>query len=86
MPKRENKTTKQEEQKAVAKIAEKIPDRAPRIPVEEYTNLSRIVSNLFRILLYEFISNFHECFTNLFIHEFFANGNEFVSNSLLFNS
>jgi hypothetical protein len=50
-----------------------------------HTNLSRIVSNLSRILLYEFISNFHECFTNLFIYEFFTNGNEFVSNSLLFN-
>jgi len=32
MPKRENKTAKQEEQKAVAKIAEKIPDKVPRIP------------------------------------------------------
>ena len=34
MPKRENKTAKQEEHKAVAKIAEKIPDKVPRIPVE----------------------------------------------------
>jgi hypothetical protein len=34
MPKRENKTAKQEEQKAVAKIAEKIPDKVPRIPTE----------------------------------------------------
>jgi hypothetical protein len=34
MPKRENRTAKQEEQKAVAKIAEKIPDKVPRIPAE----------------------------------------------------
>ena len=33
IPKRENKTAKQEEQKAVAKIAEKIPDKVPRIPI-----------------------------------------------------
>jgi hypothetical protein len=31
--KREKRTAKQEEQKAVAKIAEKIPDKVPRIPV-----------------------------------------------------
>jgi hypothetical protein len=36
MPKRENKTAKQEEQKAVAKIAEKIPDKAPRIPINMF--------------------------------------------------
>lgn len=36
MPKRENKTAKQEEQKAVAKIAEKIPDRVPRIPINMF--------------------------------------------------
>jgi hypothetical protein len=34
MPKRENKTAKQEEHKAVAKIAEKIPDKVPRTPVK----------------------------------------------------
>ena len=33
MPKIENKTAKQEEHQAVAKIAEKIPDKAPKIPV-----------------------------------------------------
>jgi len=34
IPKRENKTAKQEEHKTVAKIAEKIPDKVPRIPVK----------------------------------------------------
>jgi len=36
MPKRENTTIKQEEQKAGAKINEKIPDKTPRIPTEVY--------------------------------------------------
>jgi len=35
MPKGENKTAKQEEHQAVAKIAEKIPDKAPSIPVRK---------------------------------------------------
>jgi len=34
IPKIENKTAKQEAHQAVAKIAEKIPDKAPIIPVE----------------------------------------------------
>jgi hypothetical protein len=36
IPKKENKTAEQEEQKAVAKIAEKIPDKVPRIPINMF--------------------------------------------------
>jgi len=36
MPKREKRTAKQEEQKAVAKTAEKIPDKIPRIPINMF--------------------------------------------------
>ena len=36
MPKRENKTAKQEEHQAVAKIAEKIPNKVPRIPINMF--------------------------------------------------